>query len=104
MSVSGQAGKSTDGADQQVGSAVLPGLDGLHQPFRRTRATKMTDPIAIGVIGAGIMGHRLMNAVLSHPDGYVQLAGAWDPSTAAMERLESELPGTPTLLRPECAD
>lgn len=50
------------------------------------------DPVAIGVIGAGIMGHRLMAAALSHPDGTIRLAGAWDPAAAAMARLEAEHP------------
>lgn len=50
------------------------------------------NPVAIGVIGAGIMGHRMLNAILARQDGSVRLAGAWDPSAAAMERLAAELP------------
>lgn len=59
------------------------------------------NPVSIGVIGAGIMGHRMLNAILAQPDGSVRLAGAWDPSPAAMERLAAELPSVRRVRDPE---
>ncbi len=50
------------------------------------------NPVAIGVIGVGIMGRRMLNAIVAQADGSVQLAGVWDPSAPAMERLAAELP------------
>lgn len=51
--------------------------------------------IALGVIGAGIMGERMMRAALEHAQGLVRVAGVWDPSAAAMQRIASALPEIP---------
>lgn len=46
----------------------------------------------LSVLGFGIMGERLVRAALDHPSDDVTLAGVWDPSDAAMERLQATLP------------
>ena len=56
-----------------------------------------TTPVAIGIIGAGIMGERLLNAILDQPPGMVTAAGIWDPSSAAMERMAARRPAVPRL-------
>ncbi len=43
--------------------------------------------MALGIIGFGIMGERLLRAVLAHDPAVVQVAGVWDPSPAAAARL-----------------
>ena len=40
--------------------------------------------VAIGVIGAGIMGERLLNAIFQQDPGLVQACGIWDLAPAAM--------------------
>ncbi len=49
-------------------------------------------PIRFGTIGFGIMGERLLRAALAHDRSALAIAGAWDPSPEAMERLARELP------------
>src|SRR5215218_11452598 len=51
------------------------------------------EPVALGIIGAGIMGQRMLNAVLDQPPGLVRLAGVWDPAPAAMHRIAAMFPG-----------
>jgi predicted dehydrogenase len=51
------------------------------------------EPVALGIIGAGIMGQRMLNAVLDQPPGLVRLAGVWDPTPAAMQRIAAMFPG-----------
>jgi predicted dehydrogenase len=47
----------------------------------------------LGIIGAGIMGERLMRAAVSQDAA--QVTGVWDPSPAAMQRIAAELPSMP---------
>jgi predicted dehydrogenase len=51
------------------------------------------EPVALGIIGAGIMGQRLLNAILDQPPGLVRVAGIWDPAPAAMQRIAAMFPG-----------
>jgi predicted dehydrogenase len=51
------------------------------------------EPVALGIIGAGIMGQRLLNAILDQPPGLVRVAGVWDPAPAAMQRIAAMFPG-----------
>ena len=51
----------------------------------------MTDTIRLGVIGAGIMGERLIRAAQGHAS--VRVSGVWDPAEAATARLAAALPG-----------
>lgn len=53
--------------------------------------------VAIGIIGAGIMGERLLRAILDQPAELVAAAGIWDPSEAAMARMAEVLPAVPRL-------
>lgn len=46
----------------------------------------------LGIIGYGIMGERLLGAALQHDPGTIAVAGVWDPSPAAMERLAATHP------------
>ncbi len=55
------------------------------------------DSVAIGIIGAGIMGERLLNAILQQDSGLVQACGLWDPAPAAMQRMERTFPQVPRL-------
>jgi predicted dehydrogenase len=52
----------------------------------------MTAPLSIGIIGAGIMGERLLRAILDQPPGLVTVSGIWDPSAAALGRVTTALP------------
>ncbi len=52
-------------------------------------------PVRLGIIGYGIMGERLLRAALRHDPGEVTVAGVWDPSSRAMDRLARDLPQTP---------
>jgi predicted dehydrogenase len=59
------------------------------------------EPVSIGIIGAGIMGERMLNAILAHPGGTVAPSGIWDPSPAAMERIGLHHPALPRLAGPD---
>ena len=47
----------------------------------------------LAVVGFGVMGERMVHAALAHPSKDISLAGVWDPSPAAMERLKVVAPG-----------
>ena len=49
--------------------------------------------IRLGVIGAGIMGERMLRAAVEHAADSVRIAGVWDPAEAARARIASGLPG-----------
>ena len=49
-------------------------------------------PISLGLIGAGIMGERMLRAALDQPATALWVSGIWDPSTDAMARIGAELP------------
>lgn len=51
--------------------------------------------IGIGVLGAGIMGERLLRAAAGQ--GAVRIVGIWDPSAVALSRLADALPSLPIL-------
>jgi len=53
--------------------------------------------VAIGIIGAGIMGERLLNAILQQDPALVRAAGIWDPAPAALERMARTFPQVPRL-------
>jgi predicted dehydrogenase len=55
----------------------------------------MAEPVAIGIVGFGIMGERLLRAAIGHEA--VRLAGVHDPSPQAAGRLQA-IPGAPALL------
>jgi predicted dehydrogenase len=55
------------------------------------------DSVAIGIIGAGIMGERLLNAILQQDPALVQACGIWDPAPAAMQRMAKTFPQVPRL-------
>lgn len=57
----------------------------------------MPAPIALGIIGFGIMGERLLRAALDHAAAEVRPVGVWDPSPAAAARLSAVAPGIPML-------
>ncbi len=48
--------------------------------------------VRLGIIGAGIMGERLLRAAQGHPS--VAISGIWDPAEAVTARLAAALPGT----------
>ncbi|WP_159999344.1 Gfo/Idh/MocA family protein [Roseomonas sp. 18066] len=51
--------------------------------------------IALGIVGFGIMGERLVATAFPHPA--VRLSGVWDPQPAVAERLAALAPGVPLL-------
>ncbi|MDT7950011.1 MAG: Gfo/Idh/MocA family oxidoreductase [Acetobacteraceae bacterium] len=51
--------------------------------------------IGLGVLGAGIMGERLLRAAADQDA--VTVVGVWDPSEAARDRLAAAMPGLPIL-------
>jgi predicted dehydrogenase len=53
--------------------------------------------VAIGIIGTGIMGERLLNAIQQQELGLLQACGIWDPAPAAMQRMERTFPDIPRL-------
>ncbi|WP_425067190.1 Gfo/Idh/MocA family protein [Reyranella sp.] len=53
--------------------------------------------VAIGIIGAGIMGERLLGAILQQDPALVHVCGIWDPSPDAMRRMERTFPDVPRL-------
>lgn len=53
--------------------------------------------VAIGIIGAGIMGERLLGAILQQDPALVHVCGIWDPSPEAMRRMERTFPDVPRL-------
>ncbi len=56
-----------------------------------------TGSIAIGVIGAGIMGERLLNAIIQQDPGLLHACGVWDPAPAAMQRMARAFPKVPRM-------
>ena len=50
-------------------------------------------PVRFATIGFGIMGERMLRAAVAHDPAKLVVAGAWDPSPDAMQRLARELPG-----------
>lgn len=56
-----------------------------------------TGSVAIGVIGAGIMGERMLNAILAQDPDLLHACGIWDPSAAAMQRMAGAFPQVPQL-------
>jgi predicted dehydrogenase len=53
--------------------------------------------VAIGVIGAGIMGERLLNAIVQQDPGLLRACGIWDPATEAMQRMAKAFPQVPQM-------
>jgi len=52
-------------------------------------------PLSFGLIGAGIMGERMLRAALAQPAAAHTVAGIWDPSATAMEPIGAALPAVP---------
>ncbi|MCC7276558.1 MAG: Gfo/Idh/MocA family oxidoreductase [Alphaproteobacteria bacterium] len=57
--------------------------------------------LALGVVGYGIMGERLLRAAMDHDPAAVRVAGVWDPAPSAMARLADAFPGVPRLAGPD---
>jgi predicted dehydrogenase len=53
------------------------------------------DQLALGIIGAGIMGERLLGAIHGAPDSPVRVAAIWDPSPEALARIGAAFPMVP---------
>jgi predicted dehydrogenase len=50
--------------------------------------------LRLGIIGAGIMGERMLRAALEHAADIAQISGVWDAAPAALDRIGSALPAT----------
>lgn len=46
----------------------------------------------LGILGAGIMGERLLRAAREHAADVVQVTGIWDPAEAARARMSAAFP------------
>lgn len=57
----------------------------------------MPAPIALGIIGFGIMGERLLRSALDHAAAHVVVTGVWDPAPGAATRLASVSAAVPML-------
>lgn len=53
--------------------------------------------LSIGIIGAGIMGERLLSAILDQSPPLVTVSGIWDPAPSAMARMAATFPQVPRL-------
>jgi predicted dehydrogenase len=53
--------------------------------------------VAIGVIGAGIMGERLLSAISQQDPSLLHACGVWDPAPAAMRRMARTFPHVPRM-------
>lgn len=53
--------------------------------------------LSIGIIGAGIMGERLLSAILDQSPPQVAVSGIWDPAPSAMQRMAAAFPQVPRL-------
>ena len=53
--------------------------------------------LSIGIIGAGIMGERLLSAILDQSPPLVTVSGIWDPAASAMDRMAATFPQVPRL-------
>ena len=53
--------------------------------------------VALGIVGFGIMGERLLRAALNHDAAVIRPVAVWDPSPAAAARLAEIAPGLPML-------
>ena len=53
--------------------------------------------ITLGLIGAGIMGQRMLDAIAGGRDGPVRVAGIWDPSPESIAIVRERHPGLPVL-------
>ena len=60
-------------------------------------ARKRRGMLKLGIVGAGIMGERMLRAALEHASDLVQVTGVWDSAPAALDRLGHELPSLPLL-------
>ena len=49
--------------------------------------------IGVGIIGAGIMGERLVRAALDYAGDAVHVSGIWDQAPAALDRIGAAVPG-----------
>lgn len=56
-----------------------------------------TEPLALGIVGAGIMGERMLNAVLRQEGAPVRIAALWDPSPSARGRIAAAFPSVPVV-------
>jgi predicted dehydrogenase len=50
------------------------------------------DALSLGIIGAGIMGERMLGVVSAQTDIPIRVAGIWDPSPASLDRIAGTFP------------
>lgn len=52
-------------------------------------------PTRLAIIGAGIMGERMLSAALDHASDVVTITAIWDAAPAALDRIGATMPGVP---------
>ncbi len=53
--------------------------------------------LKLGIVGAGIMGERMLRAALEGAADLLEVSGVWDAAPAALDRLGHEFAATPML-------
>ncbi|RVT97552.1 Gfo/Idh/MocA family oxidoreductase [Rhodovarius crocodyli] len=53
--------------------------------------------VALGIIGLGIMGERLLRAALNHDQAVIRPVAVWDPAPGAAEKLAGIAPNLPLM-------
>jgi predicted dehydrogenase len=53
------------------------------------------ETVSLGIIGAGIVGERMLNVVAAHADIPIRIAGIWDSSAASLDRIAAKFPAVP---------
>ena len=59
------------------------------------------ETLSLGIIGAGIMGERMLSVVSEHADIPIRIAGIWDPSAASLDRIAAQFPAVPLVADPD---
>jgi predicted dehydrogenase len=84
-----------------VGSALEADLERIRDTAAHSHQQGPSDvsenPVALGIIGAGIMGERMLGAALEHAAHAVRVAGIWDPAPVALDRVRARFPSVPVL-------
>jgi predicted dehydrogenase len=81
-------GRSFDGRLEPGAARLIPKKAELRlMQAGRLKGNGALAPVRLGFIGYGIMGERLLRAAVRHDPAVIAVAGVWDPSSRAMERL-----------------
>ncbi len=60
-------------------------------------------PLRLAIIGAGIMGERMLRAALDHAPDVATVVAVWDAAPAALDRIAATLPALPRAVSADAA-